>query len=742
LSAGWPEARLSTRKNLRMPLCVSSVLLAGAPLVCWSQQAPGVAPADVQEIQVTAKHLIVETKIDRKVYTLDETAKALNNSVSDLLNNIPSVDVDSEGVVSLRGSTDVTIFVNGKPAPQLSGTAGAQNLLTMSSAGIQSIEILTVPPAQFAAQGSAGIINIVTKADFTESYSGSIQASVGDDDRAFGSANVNFHTGALSVTLNALDRHDVRERIIRSDLVAADSDAGNAIVNSSSLTHEEIIQSAPTVGADAKYAFNDRNSLELSVGASNYQRHRTIAEADSGTELSGVLVSDSTSNGARHDRETDLNQSLIWNYKFERPTEELEVSLTHYSESPSSGLFDNTVMDLLPLSPVQMSQVAEQQRFHETEGSIDYTLPLAPGHSLKIGYSADNANFDDSNVGSDIDPVSGISTPDLLLSNQFSYSENINAAYASYEIKNPAGTWDGLLGVRGESAWTRSDDITDGAVTATTHNSLFPNLHLMHQLSNAITMSLAASRRITRPDADSLNPYIFREYSPNLWAGNSLLLPAITTSYELGCNVSERDASYGVTAYRRDTSDARTIEVSTLSGDLTLTTPANFDHIEASGLEFSADGALGQKLSYSVSGNFFNIQVPPQIAGSASVRTTTGLNGKLKLTYRRVAGESIQVVYIRRDKSLTSQGYIAATNVVNAGFQHRFNHQWVMVATISDISDDQYFQRSLSTPTFTQQYSRYTRGQALFVGAIYTFGASSKSTDLEYEKPDVDQSIH
>src|SRR5271170_4486791 len=98
LSPARPDARLSTRKSLRKSLYVWSVILAGAPLTCVSQQPSGVAPADLEEIQVTAKHLIVQTKIDRKVYTLDETAKALNNSLSDLLNNISSVDVDSEGV--------------------------------------------------------------------------------------------------------------------------------------------------------------------------------------------------------------------------------------------------------------------------------------------------------------------------------------------------------------------------------------------------------------------------------------------------------------------------------------------------------------------------------------------------------------------------------------------------------------------------------------------------------------------
>jgi outer membrane receptor protein involved in Fe transport len=742
LSPSWPNAHLSTRKNLRKSLFASSVILAGAPLTCLSQQQPsGVAPTGVQEVQITGKHLIVETKIDRKVYSLDETVKALNNSLGDLLNNIPSVDVDSEGVVSLRGSTDVTILVNGKPAPQLSGPAAAQNILTMSSSSIQSIEILTVPPAQFAARGAAGIINIVTKGDLTDPLSASIQASVGDDGRAFSSANANYHAGALSLTLNAQDRHDVRERVIRSDLVASDSEEGGAIVNSSSSTNEKILQSTPSAGVDAKYEFSDLNSLELSVGATDYRGHRYYTQVNSGVELTDLLVSDSSASSSRHDRGTDINETLVWSHKFERPAEELTVSLTGWTGS-SVELYDNTVTTLLPPSAVQITQVADRESYSDTEGDIDYSLPLSRGQSLKVGFSAESGTYRNGNFGSDIDPEGGGSTPDPLLTNPFSYEQNIDAAYASYEIKNSTQSWDGLLGIRGESAWTRGDDVTDDVVTATTRNSLFPNLHLMHVVSSAVSLSLAAGRRIVRPDADSLNPYIFREYSPNLSAGNPLLLPAITTSYEFGCNISARDASYGVNAYHRDTSDARTIVVSTLDDGTTLTTPTNFGHIEASGLEFSADGALGQKLSYSVSGNLFYSQVPPQFAGSASVRTTTGMNGKLKLTYRRVAGESIQIVYSRRDKFLTSQGYVAPTNIVNAGFQHRFSHGWAMVATVSDISDDQYFQRSLATPTFTQQYSRYTRGQVIFVGAIYTFGASSKSRDLEYEKPDIETSVH
>jgi len=735
------DARLSTPRNLRTSLYVSSVILAGTPLVCVSQQPSSVAPAELQEIQITAKHLIVETKIDRKVYTLDATAKALNNSLSDLLNNIPSVDVDSEGVVSLRGSTDVTILVNGKPAPQLTGAAGAQNVLTMSSTGIQSIEILTVPPAQYSAQGAVGIINIVTKKELKELLSMSVQASVGDDDRAFASANVAYHSGALSLTLNLGDRHDVRERIIRSDLVAQDSEAGNATVNSSSSTDEVIWQSTPTAGLDAKYDLSSLDSLELSVGASDHQRHRYFTQLNSGAELTGVVVSDSSGYGTRHDRETDLDESLVWNHKFDRPSEELEVSLTRSTQSPD-GSYDNVVVGLLPPSASQMTEVALRETFSDTQGDIDYSLPLSRGHILKIGYSSERGTYYDSNIGSDVDPSNAVPTPEPLLTNQFSYAQTINAVYASYETKNSAETWDGLLGIRGENAWTRSSDITDSVVTAITRNSVFPDVHVLHLVSNAITVSLAASRRITRPDADSLNPYVFREYSPNLSAGNPLLLPAITTSYELGCNVSGHDANYGVTAYHRDTDDARTIEVSALGDGLTLTTPTNFHRIEASGLEFSADGALGQKLSYSMSGNLFYNQVPPEVGGSTSVRTTTGLNGKLKLTYRRVAGESLQVAYVRRDKSLTSQGYVAATNIVNVGLQHQFEHDWAVVATISDVLNDQYYQRSLSTPTFTQQYSRYTRGQILYVGAIYTFGASAKSPKLEYDKPDIEPPIH
>jgi outer membrane receptor protein involved in Fe transport len=736
-----PDAHRSTHTKRPRFRYVQSVALAGVPLVCLSQQAPSIPAPGLPEVQVRATHLIVQTKIDRTVYTLDATAKALNNSLSDLLNNIPSVDVDSEGVLSLRGSTDVTILVNGKPAPQLSGAAGAQNLLTMSSGGIQSIEVLTVPPAQYAAQGAAGIINIVTKEELKAPLAGSVQASVGDDDRAFASANVAYHSGPLSLTLNAQDRHDVRERVLRSDLVVPDTEAAGAIVNSTSSTQEAILLSTPAAGLDAKYALSDVDSLELSFDASQHLRHRFFTEESSGTDSAGAVAGDSAAIGTRHERQTELDSSFEWSHKFQRPTEELTVSLTRSTATPE-GSYGNTILNLVPAAPTQMNQVVFQQSFSETEGDIDYSLPLARGQLLKIGYYSEKGTFRDSNNGSDSAASGDTLTPDPLLTNQFAYDQAVNAGYVSYEIKNSTETWDGLFGLREENAWTQSDDITDSSVTAATRNTLFPNLHLMHLVSNAITLSLAASRRITRPDADSLNPYVFREYSPNLSAGNPLLRPAITSSYEFGCNLSEQNASYALTAYHRYTTDARTIAVSTLGDGLTLTMPVNFDHIEASGLEFSADGTLSPKLSYSASGNLFYNQVPPESLASTGTRTTTGLNGKLKLTYRPVAADSLQLSYVRRDKSLTSQGYVAATNIVNAGLQHQFHHDWAMVATLSDILNDQYYQRSLSTPSFTQQYSRYTRGQVLYVGAIYTFGSPAKSPNLEYEKPDIETPVH
>ncbi|HET6326751.1 MAG TPA: TonB-dependent receptor plug domain-containing protein, partial [Planctomycetaceae bacterium] len=169
------------------------------------------APAALETIVVKSEKLSVETLIDRKVYSVTSDAQSSFGSLSDILSIIPSVDVDPTGIVSLRGDTKVLILIDGKPSSQFAGASAGDNLQSIPAKDIERIEVLTTPPAQFKADGVAGVINIITRKTRQAGTSGSLQASGGSGGRYVLGADGSYSSGPLAASLSAGYRQDYRE---------------------------------------------------------------------------------------------------------------------------------------------------------------------------------------------------------------------------------------------------------------------------------------------------------------------------------------------------------------------------------------------------------------------------------------------------------------------------------------------------------------------------------------------------
>jgi outer membrane receptor for ferrienterochelin and colicin len=169
---------------------------------------------------------------------------------------------------------------------------------------------------------------------------------------------------------------------------------------------------------------------------------------------------------------------------------------------------------------------------------------------------------------------------------------------------------------------------------------------------------------------------------------------------------------------------------------LTLTTKTNLPRNDSAGLEFTASGHVVPGLSYSLSGNLFYSQIDATALGAAGLQSTTGLNGKLKLDYRPTAADSAQISVTRTDKRLTPQGYISAINIVNLGYKRQLKSDLSAVVTVSDLFNGQRFRRFAMSPTLTQEYQRTVQGRVLYVGFVYSFGATKqdKQPSFEYDQ--------
>src|SRR6516164_5950595 len=192
--------------------------------------SPDSSSPSLETIVVQGQKLNVETKIDRKIYTVPEEAQTTLGTLSDILNEIPSVDVDADGVVSLRGDANVLILIDGKPATQLQGSKAGDNLQSIPARDIARIEILTTPPVQYKAEGAAGVINIITrKYGARQTASASLTGSLGSGGRWLVGGNTSYGGKNFTMSLSAGFREDFRERTVQSVVIGQDPTSGQVL---------------------------------------------------------------------------------------------------------------------------------------------------------------------------------------------------------------------------------------------------------------------------------------------------------------------------------------------------------------------------------------------------------------------------------------------------------------------------------------------------------------------------------
>lgn len=706
-------------------VCAALGALAPAAVPATSAETP-----PTETVVVQGRRLTVETRIDRKIYVVPPDAQTELGTLSDILNAIPSVDVDPDGVLSLRGDSNVLVLIDGKPATQLQGSKAGENLQSISARDIERIEVLTTPPSQYKAEGAAGVINIITrKRAAKESASASLQGSLGDGGRWLVGGNGSYGGKRFTASVSAGFREDYRQRTVQSEVVGSDPASG-LVLASRDVAYQRLRRNIPNVGVSGEYDPNERQSVSGSASWLKRGGLRTYVQLDDSTPASGPVSSSTRHLTRGHDPEDDYDAALRFSRKLGRPGETLDASV-HRSISREHEHYDHENDSFVPVAPTTYDYLDWVEEHGISEADLDYTLPLTKTRILKLGYAFERDDYGFDNVGANVDPASGVPSIDPTLTNNFKFHQRIHAVYQSYQAS--AGAWTWLAGLRTEWTSTQALQVTNAVSTATRYAELYPSLHIDRSLSDSSTLSCGASRRITRPDPSFLNPYVDHEYPPNLTAGNSSLRPQFTRSFDLGYGYEAAGASYGLSGYYRRNTDGVTDVTEYLGGGLSLTTKTNLPRSDSAGLEFSASAALFPTLSYSLSGNAFYTQIDATALGIAGLKSTTGVNAKAKLDYHPTAADAAQIAFTRTDKRLTPQGSISAIDIVNVGYKHSLTPALAAMATVSDLFNGQHYQRLVSAPALTQTYQRSVAGRIFYLGLTYSVGVTRKEKQPAFE---------
>ena len=709
-------------------------VVAEVPAQADPAPAGGGADSTVQGVVVTAHKPPVQTLLDRKVYSVATDLQSTVGTAADILNQVPSVDVDADGNVSLRGDVNVTVLVDGKPSAEFSGATRGLSLLQIPASDIDRIEVMTNPPARYKAEGTAGVINIITKKTRKAGFSGTGQLNIGDKRRFVAGLSGNYNVGKLNLSGSVSLRQDAKKRLTTTDLTTT----GPTVVSHESI-NEHFLRLIPSVKAGADYQLNDRQTVGVSLNHRELSGKRFFDQLDQSSDASGAPIDMTNRHSNGHEWSVDSGESVHFDQKLWRPDETLSITFQH-SRTAERERYHYTNTDLLSQAPLTFDDLHLSLDLITTELSVDYTLPMSGGRSLKLGYDFEDDNNRFDNTGDNIDPGTGLPVDNPNITNHFRYKQQINTAYGEYEIQT--GPWDLQTGVRLEQTDARTLQITGNIPGGESYFRAYPSLHIDRALGDAAKLTLGVSRRITRPDPEALNPFTDFQDTHNLRAGNAKLLPQDTWSYELGYNASLKALTYGVTGYYRFNRDSVTDVTQVVSSDVVLTTKANLPKSRSAGFEFSANGKVTSQLSYNLSGNLFYDEIdanPPGVAsapGASALRSTEGINAKASLDYRPTAADTAQISFSRTDRRLTPQGSVSAIDLVNLGYRRQVTPALAALFTVSDAFDGQRLVRLINSPGLRETYQRYQIGQIAYVGFTYTFGAAkkAKASGFEYDQ--------
>jgi outer membrane receptor protein involved in Fe transport len=619
---------------------------------------------------------VVQSAIDRRSYTVANDLQAKTGSIGDVLRNIPSVQVDIQGNLSLRGDPNVTILVDGKPSSQFSNGNQALALQALPADQIDRIEVITNPSAEFRADGSGGIINLITKKAKGAGTTGSVRVQAGTGDRAILGGTAGYNSNKLSVTADVTYQKLTQIQSSLEQQGLTGSSAANASLDNTD-THTTQSVAQGHVGADY-----DLSAKTRVTGSLRYVYVRVVGDSEDTFVQNGNTGS--PVNGFDRESQQFVTQqngeaSVILRHKY-ADGNDLTLNATYNGNQTVIDRID----DITPTLGAGSASSDEVYRVNFNRRSMvtaDYERPLGTA-KLKLGLDFEyNDNFVEHHGGFGI--PGGPISPASAQTDNFADVETHNQAYVTYE--QPFGKLDALFGLRGETVHLALDQVIPAAkVPSQDYNRLYPTLHLAYDLGAGKRLTASYSKRVVRPQPIDLDPFRYTQSPTAAVQGNPDLMPQDTDSYELGFEDRKGPANFLATLYYRQTNNAFTFAFSDLGSGVLLQERENAGYQANGGLELVYVNKLTSKLTYNLSADGYWSEISaPSLTAPVVIQTQSTFTGfgRANLNYQVTPKDFLQVNLFVNGKALVPQGYIDPTVSGNIGYRHTINNKvsWMFV---------------------------------------------------------------
>jgi len=683
-------------------------------------QTPASAPKAVEEVTVTATApSAVRTSIDRRSYSVAGDLNASTGSVSDALRNVPSVDVDVQGNLSLRGNGNVAVMIDGQKSTMFSGPGGAQALQSMSADQIERVEVITNPTAATSANGTAGIINLIMKKNRKPGLNGGVRANVGTGGRPNVAGNVIYTAGKLTLSADAGARRDPQSYHEDTTSISTDPATGKVVT-----VQEPDFQTGRRdnwnghVGAE--YALDSKTRLSGDLRANGFVSPSQLGIDSVATTPGAPAQVFQQRSEVRDDLGHATGQATL-HRTFAGDDHDLNITLsrdvTRYGEG--DGFTESPALS----PPFQDQHIRITADL--TELKADYNKPVGKAGKLKTGYDltvTDDGSNNDTTHGTG--PADAVVDP--LSRNLYHYRQTVNAAYATFE--QPVGQWTILAGLRVEDEQLRLHEDIQNLSVSRDDLRLFPSLHLSWQATETQQWILSYASRIQRPGPFQLDPFVNRFDPLNPGTGNPLLEPAVTQSFEGGWQYKKGSTSYLATLFYRSNADEVTNIATPQPGGVLLWTPGNAGSSINAGLELVASGPLlGKTLTYNVSTDIYWNDIRAPLFGVQTEQSSVSATLRGSLDWQATKKDQFQINGQLSPRRLSPQGYNDPRFLLFLGYKHKFNDAWSAVVTVQDPFDIYRWRYGLDQPGLHRLTTGHANVQAAFFGFTYSFGGAKSA---------------
>lgn len=559
----------------------------------------GLTPAvkNLDEFEVVEEKRLMELDLDKRVFNVGKDITNQGASATEILDNVPSVSVDVDGNVSLRGNGNVRVLINGKPSGMM-GMSTADVLKQMDATQIEKIEVITNPSARYDAEGEVGIINIILKKDRREGVNGSVNANFGYPNNYGGGFNVTFKRKHF----NVFTGYGVSFR-----------DSPGSSINKQKFTYPDTTFSYDSDSKTQRFSLNNNFNLGTEIFLNNYNSFSiagkySFGDGDNETHLIysdfdgfGEAVQTVNRDEIEDKDRNSYNISFDYRKTFKKKDRLLTISAT------TSQRTDNESSTIVQTNTAIASENIQQRIFNNEGGNTwianaDYIHPIKKG-KIEIGIKHTNKKVDDdyaveqfNDTVNDWEFIQGFNN--LVL-----YDEAVSAGYLMFGKKVEKFSFQ--LGVRAEYTEVKTELVTTNEINKRDYLNFFPSVHFSYELKKENSLQLGYSRRIRRPHHYWLLPFFSFTDSRSNVSGNPNINPEYTDSYELGHLKNWDKASLLTSVYYRYTTNTMDWIVFSDAEGITRRRPENLGVKDAYGLEFSGSKELLKWWTIRGSYNFF-----------------------------------------------------------------------------------------------------------------------------------------